>query len=145
MVGGETAGQLLLAFPRVKFPGFWVLVEHPWQCTLLPVPFLFAGAQSRAWEHTGWRTAGPPEAAKDFKSAGGGWRFVKTAGWSSFCGQLLAIGAIHFQCCTAGLPGVYCRSVNKQTQAKLRPGDKWWGCVTLGLDVKGKKELQLRT
>lgn len=39
MVGGETCWQLLLSFPRVKFPGFWV-----WWSTLgsaHPCLFLF--------------------------------------------------------------------------------------------------------
>lgn len=127
-------------FPQGEIPRLLELVGHPWLYTpLLRVPSPSAAAQSPAWEHTGWRTAGPPEAENDFQSAGGGWRFGKTAGWSSLCGQLLAIGASHSQCCPAELPRAYCRSVNKQTHAKLRPGDKWWGPVTVGLDVRGEK------
>lgn len=138
-MGGETAGQLLLAFPRVRFPGFWVCWSTLGSTHYSAVPFPFAGTQNHAWEHPGWRIAGPPEAAKDFKSAGGGWRFVKIASWSSFRGQALAMVALHFQCSTAELPRACCRWLNKQTHAKLRPGDKWWGCMTLESGVRGKK------
>lgn len=46
------AGQLLLSFPRVEFPGFWVLVERPWQWILM-FPFHFPGTQSDGYEYTG--------------------------------------------------------------------------------------------
>lgn len=132
------AGKLLLSFSRVEFPGFWILVECPWQWTLM-FPLHFPGTQSDGFEYTGWRTSGSPEAERDLQSAGGGWRFMKIVGWSSFCGPLLALGVIYFKFYTAGLLWAYYRSIHKQTHAKLCPGDTWWVYVTLGLCFRGKR------
>lgn len=137
-MGGETAGQLLLAFPRVRFPGFWVCWSTLGSTHYSAGSFSLCRDSETCLGAPRVKNSCPPEAAKDFKSAGGSWRFVKIAGWSSFCGQALAMVALHFQCSTAELPRACCRWLNKQTRAKLRPGDKWWGCVTLELGVRGK-------
>ena len=46
------AGKLLLSFPRVEFPGFWILVERPWQWTEKYVPFSLSwGLEWWFWVH----------------------------------------------------------------------------------------------
>lgn len=45
MVGGETFGAAPAFFPQGEIPRLLGLVEHPWQWTVLLVPFPFPGAQ----------------------------------------------------------------------------------------------------